>query len=116
MRLQFIVSYLNIQEAINLKVMKEGLEGISGIYMIKCLVTGAIYVGSAVNLFQRLNEHRLNHRSNVHLQKAIAKYGLSRFEFGVLLFSDLTELTMREQQFLDLLFILDASQRYNFCP
>lgn len=88
MKLEFIVSFLNIQEVINLKVMKEGLDGISGIYMIKCLVTGAIYVGSAVNMYQRLNEHRLNHRSNAHLQNAIAKYGLALFEFGVLLFCD----------------------------
>jgi len=114
MKLEFIVSFINIQEVKTHRIMKEVLEGISGIYMIRCLVTGTIYVGSAVNLYRRLNEHRLGYQSNAHLQKAIAAYGLARFEFGVLLFCDLAELTLQEQMVLDLLFMLDASLRYNF--
>jgi group I intron endonuclease len=116
MKLEFLMSFLNVQEVSTRIIIREELGGKSGVYMIKCLVTGTMYVGSAVNLYLRLNEHRLGHQSNAHLQKAIAAYGLASFEFGVLLFSDVSELTLQEQRYLDLLFSLEASLRYNFLP
>lgn|SRR5258708_2557122 len=74
----------------------------SGIYKIICTPTGKIYIGSAINLRNRWNEHLKGLRHNAHgnskLQRAWNKYGEEAFVFEVLelvLFPDL--LTAREQ-------------------
>jgi hypothetical protein len=59
----------------NVKTAFNALNGLSGIYCFKCLVTGAMYIGSSVNLGDRLRDHILA-SSNIHLRNAIAKYGL----------------------------------------
>ena len=60
----------------------------SGIYIIKNIVNGKIYIGSSVNVFKRWTQHRYklnkgNH-ANKHLQRAWNKYGISEFEFSIL--------------------------------
>jgi heme/copper-type cytochrome/quinol oxidase subunit 4 len=56
----------NFASAIN------SLKGFAGVYCIRCLVTGAMYIGSTTNLSKRINVHFLN-SSNVHLRNAIIK-------------------------------------------
>ena len=73
-----------------------------------------MYVGSAVDLYNRLYAHLMGHTSNLHLQNAIALYGLSSFVFTVVEFCDKDLLVTREQHYLDLLFSMDADLRYNF--
>lgn len=74
---------------------------ISGIYAIVNKVNGHRYVGSAVDITNRWQEHRRNKKSNPHLQSAIHKYGIDNFEFIILEECDESELLLREQIYLD---------------
>lgn len=59
----------------------------SGIYIIRCLPTNKIYVGSAKNLKQRWGRHQSDLRREIHknsyLQRAWNKYGASSFAFEI---------------------------------
>ncbi|UKA47918.1 hypothetical protein D8B26_M00060 (mitochondrion) [Coccidioides posadasii str. Silveira] len=54
-----------------------------GIYSFINTVNGNQYIGSAKDLYLRLNEHLESRKSNIALQRAIAKYGLNKFNFCV---------------------------------
>ena len=88
----------------------------AGVYSIICNITGAIYIGSSINIGNRLVDHLVDNNTNEHLQNAIAKYGLENFTFAVVEFCDLEVLLQREQHYLDILFTLPANLRYNFSP
>lgn len=82
----------------------------SGIYVIRNLLNGKSYVGSALDLGHRKRTHfyKLRHNSHPsrHLQAAFVKHGESSFEFSVLeeLVSPSREaLISREQWWMDLL-------------
>jgi len=102
----FVKVFADLHLTINLKAGQIKLKGVSGIYCIKCTVTGAMYIGSAVNLALRLRDHLICGYTNQNLQNAIAKYSLEYFEFCVLEFCDLELLLQREQHYLDILFSL----------
>ena len=59
----------------------------SGIYQIRCLPTGKIYIGSAKNLRVRWAQHRGSLRRdthpNAHLQRSWGLYGEANFDFTV---------------------------------
>lgn len=94
---------------------------ISGIYAIRHVDSGKIYIGSAVNFFNRWRGHRfhLNRgtHSNRRLQGAWNKYGSDAFVFEILeVIEDLTKLVEVEQDYLD---AFDAATRgvgYNLSP
>jgi group I intron endonuclease len=100
----------------SLKFAKKTLNDLSGIYCIKCQETGSMYVGSSSDLYSRLYDHVMGRSSNQHLQYAIKKYGLSCFVFLVVEFCATSDLLSREQHWLNWLFSLSASLRYNFSP
>lgn len=54
-----------------------------GIYCFINKVNQKQYIGSAKDIFLRLNEHLSNRKSNSALQAAISKYGLNNFNFCV---------------------------------
>lgn len=54
-----------------------------GIYSFTNKINGKQYIGSAKNLYLRLNEHLSNRKSNPALQLAILKYGLENFTFCI---------------------------------
>ena len=56
----------NLHITENLKLAKYTLFNQCGVYCIKCLETGAMYIGSSVDLGSRLASHILNYRSNIH--------------------------------------------------
>lgn len=84
----------------------------TGIYCIKNLLNGKLYVGSSVDLNKRKREHfyYLRHGSHhsTYLQRSYNKYGKSNFEFFILEYCEKDNLLKREQHYLDVL-----SPRYN---
>ena len=80
----------------------------SGIYQIRNLVNGKVYVGSAVNLRARRNRHFSYLRNNCHanrkLQNAFNKYGEENIVFEVVeIVADKYNLLEREQYYIDTL-------------
>ncbi|HWQ32448.1 MAG TPA: GIY-YIG nuclease family protein [Blastocatellia bacterium] len=90
---------------------------LSGVYQIRCLPNGKIYVGSAVDLRARWHQHRLslrrgNHR-NRHLQKAWNKYGEANFEFSILELTGRSNLLSAEQSWIDQTGCADRKTGFN---
>ena len=52
--LSFVREFKDLHLTQNFKAAKVELKGLSGIYCIKCLITEAVYIGSAVDLANRL--------------------------------------------------------------
>lgn len=88
----------------------------SGIYAITNKINGHRYIGSAVNVQKRWNNHRSSLRSgkhhSIHLQNAWNKYGESAFVFDILQkVLDKNDLVGAEQEFIDSL-----RPEYNITP
>lgn len=91
----------------------------SGIYQIRNLVNGKIYVGSAVNLRKRMYNHLNNLKHNKHcnikLQNAYNKYGENNLVFEIIeLVPDKEQLLDQEQYYIDTL--NTVNEGYNICP
>lgn len=60
----------------------------SGIYKIRNIVTGKVYVGSAVNLHKRLLQHKNSLKNNIHkslkLQNSYNKHGIDNFIYEII--------------------------------
>lgn len=81
---------------------------VSGIYKITCISTGKIYIGSALNLRNRWNDHLKGLRHNTHknqkMQNAWNKHTESNFTFEVLELILIPEMLIpREQHWFDIL-------------
>ena len=92
----------------------------SGIYAIENLLTGSIYIGSAVNLYNRLRNHRnrliANNHKNIYIQRAWNKYGIDAFLFHVLLYCDEVNVILFEQRAIDTFaHIRGRDALYNLC-
>lgn len=86
-----------------------------GIYQIRNLINGNLYVGSAQNLCRRQRVHfshlQKNKHENTHLQRAYNLHGEDVFVFEVLeSVKNKTDLIKVEQKYLD-----ELSPRYNIC-
>lgn len=83
------------------------LPRVSGIYKITCTANGKFYIGSAVNIYKRIYEHRRVLRKNSHhaskLQRTYNKYGETSFIAEVLLTCYKTNLVTFEQLCMDVL-------------
>lgn len=90
----------------------------SGIYQIRNLVNGKVYVGSTVNLHRRALAHfnKLQHHNHhsIKLQRAYNKYGLDKLTFEVLEYVEEENLLEREQYYIDTLEAV--SNGYNINP
>jgi group I intron endonuclease len=79
----------------------------SGIYKITCTATNKIYVGSAINLSKRKNNHfhslKKNKHENSYLQNSFNKYGESFFIFETLEIIEKDNLIICEQKWIDVL-------------
>src|SRR5262249_9435038 len=93
----------------------------SGIYQIRCLVDGKVYVGSAVNFRKRWTSHqsqlsRRRHHSR-HLQGAWQKHGADQFVFEVLeVVPEKADLARIEQEWLDRTQSFNRSIGFNLSP
>ena len=92
----------------------------TGIYLITNTNNGKKYVGSAINLSKRWNNHRNDLRQGVHhnrhLQNAWNKYSESSFSFSILEFTSNDDLITREQYYIDLLDATNPNFGYNINP
>jgi GIY-YIG catalytic domain len=92
----------------------------SGIYQIRCLPTGKIYVGSTVDFFERWSRHRRILRRGKHrnsaLQNAWNKYGEDSFEFIVVELVDKGLLLAAEQAWMDKTRCTDRAIGFNLYP
>lgn len=93
----------------------------SGIYRIKHIKSNKDYIGSAVNLRTRWNNHigvlRNNKHHNSYLQNAFNKYGEDSFRFEIIEFvEDKTKLIEREQYWIDYYKVCDEKYGYNMSP
>ena len=78
----------------------------SGIYRIRNIASGKLYIGSSVNVKKRLEAHRRalirGYHVNVKLQRAWNKHGAEAFEFSLIeIVPDVMRLIEREQHWLD---------------
>jgi len=84
-----------------------------GIYSFLNLTNGKRYVGSSVDLYNRLHEHlhnlRCNKSHNKHFQAAWNKYGEENFIYNILEFCDSDKQFDREQHYINAL-----APEYNF--
>lgn len=77
----------------------------SGIYQIRNLINGKIYIGQSVRLVDRRYNHfrllELGQSHAHHLQNSYNKYGRENFVFEVLMYCDIDSLDFYEQFFVD---------------
>lgn len=90
-----------------------------GVYIIRNKINNKCYVGSAINLYERYNQHfsglRSNSHENARLQNSWNKYGSDAFYFEIIEFiEDPQDLLAFEQLYLDLVFGRETS--FNLTP
>lgn len=89
-----------------MKEIKQDLKK-SGIYCIINIESGKRYIGSSLNIYQRLLSHRSNLRGNKHenrkLQSAWNRHKEELFDYYILEFCDKENLINREQFYIDTL-------------
>lgn len=91
------------------------MERLCGVYGLLNSFDGKLYIGSAVNMVDRMNRHMrelaANKHSNMHLQAAYNRG--DKFELVILEECDKSALTVREQYHMDLHGSLHNSKGYN---
>lgn len=91
----------------------------SGIYGLRNLVNGKIYVGKTKCFYRRCHQYVYDFRErkighlNDYLFNAISKVGITEFEFFVLEFCDHEKLTERELHWMDKLNSCNRNHGYN---
>ncbi len=90
-----------------------------GVYVIKCVVSGKVYVGSSINVAQRWEYHqtrlRCGKHSNRHLQASWLKHGSNNFTFSLLKSYRVEQLEAAEQWWMNRLKAFGPGG-YNLAP
>lgn len=93
------------------------LNKLSGIYCILNTKTKKIYIGSAINLRNRIYQHKnhlkYNKHPNIHLQRAWDKYGEKSFNFSIIEICWPIDLLKREQLWINYFKSYDIDFGYN---
>lgn len=92
------------------------LKNISGIYQIKNIVNGKLYVGRAKCFYSRGHQHKYdfkNRSTNSYLKRAYLKYGLDSFSFEPLEICQLNDTPQREQYWIEKLQTTNRRKGYN---
>ena len=88
----------------------------AGIYAIRHIESGKVYVGQSQNIAKRIKSHR-HVPSCPHLHNAIVKYGWDAFIIVIPeCVADLTQLDAREQYWIETLQACDPKRGYNIRP
>jgi len=119
-----VMTFSNLNSTDTFKAMIATLKGVAGVYGIIHISTGRTYLGSSSNIGLRLMSHLVYGSCNLHLQNALALYGLSAFVVTHVseyiwdpALSDeenAANLLKLEQYWLDKLFSLPSHLRFNF--
>lgn len=120
-----------LKEAIDLKDFSS-LRHKQGVYAIRNKINDKYYIGSSIyknngrrvtrSLSVRIQEHLRDFKAckhhNIHLQRALDKYGVNNFEFLILEFfiGSNEDLLKREQSWIEELNSSDVKFGYNICP
>lgn len=91
-------------------------ERIIGIYKITCTANNKFYIGSSLNIDERIYQHRCDLKNNRHhsayMQRCYNKYGSKTFKVDILAqFSECTEDLLREVEYL---FIIKLNPEFNY--
>jgi len=78
----------------------------SGVYQIKNITNGKVYIGNSENIKRRWGDHKKRLRAQIHhcqsLQRAFNKYGESAFEYSIIEYVQvINQLADREQYWMD---------------
>ena len=96
---------------------KEKLPKESGIYGIRNLVNGKIYVGSSNNTNKRIENHKYylkkNNHPNDYLQRSYNKYGIENFLFYIIERCSVENLLILENQYIENFQSLNEDFGYN---
>ena len=88
----------------------------SGIYAIKCIYNNKVYIGKSINISARKYKHfellKKNRHHNKRLQNSYNKYGNEFFNFYVLEYANINELSKLECKYIDIFNSCD--ERYGF--
>ena len=91
----------------------------TGVYMIRNIVNGKVYIGSSVNVERRFGDHRRSLRRGTHtsryLQNAWNKHGEQSFVFVAKTECEEACLLDVEQEYMDLYLSYDSDCGYNIC-
>lgn len=80
---------------------------VCGIYKVKNEITGKVYVGQAVNITKRWQQHINNYDNqnertyDTHFYRAIRKYGIDNFSFSIVELCDQNELNEKEARWIN---------------
>ena len=78
-----VLTITNLQDKNNIFSKRDLLLRKGGIYSFLNKINGKQYIGSAKDLYLRLNEHLIHRKSNKALQAAISKYGIDNFNLCI---------------------------------
>lgn len=89
----------------------------TGIYIIRNLVDGKVYIGQSVDLVRRVQAHQVKLKKgkhpNTYLQHAVDKFGYENFEFDVLEECNAEELDKREKYWIAYFDSMNRDKGYN---
>lgn len=97
-----------------------GYKKISGIYIIKNIITNHVYIGHSICLKSRLSRHKNalsgKYHENEYLQNSWNKYGSKNFEFDILDECCFSNLLHMENYWCNILKSHDRNYGYNIQP
>lgn len=101
--------------------INQKLPSIQGIYMIKCIANGRIYIGQSVNIKGRAQEHRRALEKGIHnnkiMQNYFNKYGQENFIIEIVeKVENAKNLTDRENYWASYYNSFDRNKGFNICP
>jgi len=92
----------------------------SGVYQIKNIVNGKLYIGSSNNIAKRWISHKCllenKKHKNKYLISAWHKYGRNSFIFSIIEYVEIDKLIEREQYYIDYYNTSDRNFGYNLAP
>lgn len=95
-------------------------KGNPGVYIIQNKINNKVYVGASKDTYNRICDHKVNLRNNVHcnihLQSAFNKYGENAFMFDILEECDESLIFSQENYWCNVLNSHDRRYGYNIDP